>query len=64
MHDLGEYDKKLGVCSTTRYDQVVKILSTMDIYIEEDGFVYYNDMLYAVLKRKHAKRKNIKKVTG
>ena len=36
----------------------------MDIFIDEDGSVYYNDMLYAVFKRKHAKRKNIKRTTG
>lgn len=52
---LGEQDLSLGVHKTVAFSKVVKILTTMDIHIDPEGFIYYNDLLHAVLKRKHVK---------
>ena len=52
---MQELEHGLGVESTLEHDKVIKILSTMDLNIDYDGYVYYNDMLYAVLKRKYGK---------
>jgi len=53
MYELGP---ELGVSENTDHDKVVKLLSTMDLQIQQDGFVYYNDMLFAIMKRKHFMR--------
>ena len=56
MRKIGIADKKLGVPPEYPYSKVLSILSTMDFHIADDGFVYFHDFLYAVLKRRHYKQ--------
>ena len=53
MYLLGE---GLGVTSEVDIDSLVKFISVLDLHIDNDGFVYYNDMLYAVLKQKYTRK--------
>ncbi|CAG9314127.1 SCN4A_4 [Blepharisma stoltei] len=43
----------LGAPYGFTHGQVLKILSTLDLDIDADGYIYYNDMLYSVMKRKY-----------
>ncbi|CAG9330463.1 SCN4A_7 [Blepharisma stoltei] len=52
MYELGP---ELGVSQDTPHDKVIKLLSIMELHIDADGFIYYNDMLFSIMKRKHAK---------
>ncbi|CAG9314125.1 SCN4A_2 [Blepharisma stoltei] len=52
MYRLGE---ELGVPMYYPHEKVIKLLSIMDLDIDADGYVYYNDMLFAVMKRKHTR---------
>ncbi|CAG9314126.1 unnamed protein product [Blepharisma stoltei] len=52
MYSLGP---ELGVPSDTPHERVVKLLSIMELHIDDEGYIYYNDMLFSVMKRKHAK---------
>ena len=49
--------RQLTLDESILYGMAIKVLSTMDIFIDGGGFVYYNEMLYAVLKRRHNKNK-------
>mmetsp|Transcript_27093 Transcript_27093/g.26735 ORF Transcript_27093/g.26735 Transcript_27093/m.26735 type:complete len:177 (-) Transcript_27093:121-651(-) len=51
MYSLGE---DLGVPLGTPNEKIIKLLSIMNIHIDSEGYIYYNDMLFAILKRKHA----------
>ncbi|CAG9330459.1 unnamed protein product [Blepharisma stoltei] len=52
MYALGN---DLGVSDQYTYGKVIKLLLIMQIDIDFEGFVYYNDMLFAVMKRKYSK---------
>lgn len=53
MYELGA---KFGVSKELPRDKVLKYLSIMNLHIEHEGFVHYNDFLFAVMKRKYAER--------
>ena len=53
LYDLGE---SLGVQRYVQRDKVFKLLSVMEIQIQEREFVYYNDFLFSVMKRKYGSR--------
>ena len=52
LYELGD---SLGVPKNMEKAKVLQLLTIMDIQLIKDGFVHYNDFLFAVMKRKHAK---------
>lgn len=60
MYDLGI---GLGIAQEIGHEKAIKTLSIMELEIDKDGFVYYNDMLFSVMKRKHEKLL-VKNLTG
>ncbi|CAG9334678.1 unnamed protein product [Blepharisma stoltei] len=60
MYDLGQ---GLGIAPEVGHERAIKILSIMGLEIDKDGYIYYNDMLFAVMKRKH-ERLLVRNVTG
>lgn len=50
MYSLGN---RLGFESSINFDRSISLLSKMAFVIEEDGSIFYHEMLYAVLKRKY-----------
>ena len=53
LYDLGN---DLGVPADMHLNKVMKILAAMDLEVDPNGYVYYNDMLFAVMKRKYEKK--------
>ena len=50
--------EELGVSQDMSLDQIIKILSLAELQPDQSGFVYYNDFLFAVLRKKYFKRSN------
>lgn len=48
--------EELGVNRDMEKDQVLKILRFTELHPDNNGFVYYNDFLYAILKKKYIKK--------
>ena len=60
MYELGD---EFGVKVEVARDKLFKLLTAMEIPIDHEGFVHYNDFLFGVLKRKYSRnifRKNDK----
>ena len=60
MYELGD---EFGVHVEVARDKLFKLLTAMEIPIDHEGFVHYNDFLFGVLKRKYSRnifRKNDK----
>lgn len=51
-----DFGPDLGVPQNSSYDTIIRTLSVLDMNIDEEGFTYYNDMLYGIMKRKYAKK--------
>lgn len=49
-----ELGPELGVLKDMHSEKIIKTLSVMDMNIDNDGFTYFHDMLYAVMRRKYA----------
>ena len=53
----------MGILTDTSRLGVIKVISSMNIDMDNEGFYYFNDVLYAVLRRKYTpkleKRKGI-----
>lgn len=50
--------EELGITKDMETDQVLRILRFTEIHPDNSGYVYYNDFLYAILKKKYIKRAN------
>ena len=50
MFGLGN---RIGLDENTTFDEGIHILSKMSFVMNEDGEIYYNDLLYAILRRKY-----------
>jgi hypothetical protein len=67
---LYELGNDFGVATEVQRDKLFKLLTAMEIPIDHEGFVHYNDFLYGVLKRKYSrnifrkKDKHEKKLVG
>lgn len=63
MYELGE---ELGVNYDVDYEKLSRILASLNLEVDSDGSVYFKDFLYALLRRKYAKKlkynSNAKKV--
>ena len=46
---------KFKFLSSTNKVEVMKLIGAMNIETDNDEFFYFNDVLYAVMRRKHAK---------
>lgn len=53
----------LGVPEDLPHVKVLKILAAMDLEIDQHGYIYYNDMLFAVMKKNYGKKILISKDT-
>lgn len=53
LYSLGN---ELGVASTVSNEKVMRLMVALQLNIDENGYIYYNDMLYIVLKRMYRKR--------
>lgn len=51
MIDLGP---ELGVSEDLPLEKIIKVLNVIDMNIDNEGFTYFHDMLYAVMRRKYA----------
>jgi hypothetical protein len=49
-----ELGTELGVSQDLPSEKIIKTLNVMDMNIDPDGFTYFHDMLYAVMRRKYA----------
>lgn len=50
--------EELGVQREMEYNQIMKILSLAELHPDSSGYVYYNDFLFALLRKKYFKRTN------
>ncbi|OMJ71655.1 hypothetical protein SteCoe_30075 [Stentor coeruleus] len=50
--------EELGITKDMETDQVLRILRFTELHPDNSGYVYYNDFLYAILKKKYIKRAN------
>jgi hypothetical protein len=53
MYELGF---KFGISKDLPREKVLQFLSVMNLHIQHDGFVHYNDFLFAVMKKKYAEK--------
>lgn len=53
MIDLGP---EFGITGAFREETICKLLHAMRITIDKQGFVHYNDMLYALVRRKYSRK--------
>lgn len=53
MSDFGDF---VGLYDTDGIHETIKMLNLMDFKVSSEGFIFYNDFLFAVLKLRHFKR--------
>ena len=53
VYNLG---KKLGFDTRIPRENVIRTMIALQLRVDENGFVYYNDMLYTILKRAYRKK--------
>ena len=46
----------LGVDKNLQHKTVLKIIASLDLELDPYGYVYYNDMLYSIMKRKYGRK--------
>ena len=52
LYELGE---DFGISDLLERDKMFKLLTAMEIPIDHEGFVHYNDFLFGILKRKYSR---------
>jgi hypothetical protein len=53
MLDFGEF---VGLYDTDGLSEAIKMLNLMDFKVSSEGYIFYNDFLFAVLKLRYFKR--------
>lgn len=59
MYELGG---ELGIGGVIDPSKVMRILTVMNIEIDGNGHVYYNDMLFAILRRYYSPKYRTKRL--